>query len=183
MSSTPRYLIKVLLYQIEPLIWRRFSIPVDATFKGLHTAVQQAMGWEDKHWHEFRHGKGKRLLDVIGPDHEEVEKGDNFQEESKVTIKQFVGRRQFPLRFLYRYDFKEEWVHEIAIEKKIDVEAESDLPILLEGERACPPEDCGGAFGYLAALNGDLMWLEDSYDPAHFDPKEVKFGKRRRKKK
>ena len=71
---------------------------------------------------------------------------------------------------------------EVAIEKKIDVEAESDLPILLEGERAGPPEDCGGAFGYLAALNGDLMWLEDSYDPAHFDPKEVKFGKRRRKK-
>ena len=107
MSATPRFIIKVFLYQIEPEIWRRFSIAAEATFKQLHDAVQQAMGWEDRHWHEFRHGKGKRLLDVIGPDHEEVEKGDNFQEESKVTLKEFVGRRHFPIRFLYRYDFKD----------------------------------------------------------------------------
>ena len=60
------------------------------------------MGWEDKHWHEFRHGKGKRLLDVIGPDHEEVPKGENFQDERKVTLKDFVGRRHFPVRLLYR---------------------------------------------------------------------------------
>jgi hypothetical protein len=180
--STLRYLIKVHLYGIEPAIWRRFSIPATATFQDLHDAVQRAMGWEDKHWHEFRHGKGKRLLDVIGPDHEAVQKGENFQEESTVTIKEFVGRRQYPLRFLYRYDFKDEWVHEIAIEKKTE-EGEGDLPILLEGERACPPEDAGGTFGYLAAFNGDLMWLDDSYDPEHFDPKEHLFGTKRRKKK
>ena len=174
MSKTPRFLVKVFLYQIEPEIWRRFSIPATATFKQLHDAVQHSMGWEDRHWHEFRHGKGKRLLDVIGPDHEEVEKGDNFQEESTVTLKDFVGRRHFPIRLLYRYDFKDEWIHEIAIE--------GDLPILLEGERACPPEDCGGAFGYMAALNGDLMWLDDGYDPARFDPGKVKFTKRRRRK-
>ena len=87
MSTTPRFLLKVFLYQIEPEIWRRFSIPATATFKQLHEAVQQAMGWQDKHWHEFRHGKGKHLLDVIGPDHEEVEKGENFQEENKVTLR------------------------------------------------------------------------------------------------
>lgn len=177
-----RYLIRTFLYQIEPVIWRRFSIPAQATFKDLHDAIQQAMGWEDRHWHEFRHGKGKRLLDVIGPDHEEVEKGENFQEERKVTLKDFVGRRHFPIRFLYRYDFKDEWVHEIVIEKKTE-EGEGDLPILLEGERACPPEDCGGAFGYMQALNGDLMWLDDAYDPAHFDPGEVTFGKKRRRRK
>ena len=61
-----RYLVKVFLYQIEPEIWRRFSIPSEATFRQLHDAIQQSMGWEDKQWHEFRHGKGKRLLDVIG---------------------------------------------------------------------------------------------------------------------
>jgi hypothetical protein len=182
MSFPPRYIIKVFLYGIEPAIWRRFSIPATATFRDLHDAVQQAMGWEDKHWHEFRHGKGKRLLDVIGPDHPEVEKGENFQEESKITLKDFVGRRPFPIRFLYRYDFKDEWVHEIAIEKKTE-DGEGGLPILLEGERACPPEDAGGPFGYLAAFNGDLMWLDDDYDPEHFDPKEVTFGKKRRRRK
>ena len=182
MSSPLRYVVRVFLYQIDPEIWRRFSIPAEATFAEFHTALQQAMGWDDKHWHEFRHGKGKRLLDVIGPDHEEVEKGDNFQDERKLTLREFVGRRHFPIRFLYRYDFKDEWVHEIAIEKKTE-EGEGELPILLEGERACPPEDCGGAFGYMAALNGDLLWLDDAYDPAHFDPAEVTFGKRKRRRK
>lgn len=178
-----RYLVKVFLYQIEPDIWRRFSIPATATFDEFHSALQQAMGWEDKHWHEFRHGKGKRLLNVIGPDHEEVEKGENFQEESKITLKDFVGRRHFPIRMLYRYDFKEDWVHEVVLEGKSDEDEESDTPILLEGERACPPEDCGGPFGYMAALNGDLMWLDDAYDPAKFDPSKVKFKKRRSRKK
>ncbi len=182
MATAPRYIIKTFLYGIDPEIWRRFSMPPEATFKDLHAAIQQAMGWEDKHWHEFRHGKGKRLFDVIGPDHEEVEKGDNFQEERKVTLKNFVGRRQFPIRFLYRYDFKDEWVHEVAIEKKSEGD-EGTLPILLEGERACPPEDCGGSFGYLAAFNDDLEWLDDAYDPEHFDPKEVTFGQQRRRKK
>ena len=47
MSKTPRFLVKVFLYQIEPEIWRRFSIPATATFKQLHDAVQHSMGWED----------------------------------------------------------------------------------------------------------------------------------------
>jgi len=62
-----RVVVKVFLYGIQPQIWRRFSISTDATFIALSNAIQAAMGWEDKHPHEFRHGKGKRLVDVIGP--------------------------------------------------------------------------------------------------------------------
>lgn len=176
MSATSRFVIHVFLYGIEPLIWRRFSIPAAATFADLHAAIQKAMGWEDKHLHEFRHGKGKRLMDVIGPDHEDVPKGDAFQEESGVTVREFVGRRQVPIRLLYRYDFSDEWVHEIVIEAKSDEEA-GDRPVLLEGERACPPEDCGGAFIYMDTLRGELDWLDDRYDPEKFDPGKVKFAK------
>ncbi|NNC88201.1 MAG: plasmid pRiA4b ORF-3 family protein [Akkermansiaceae bacterium] len=176
MSAPSRYVIKVFLYGIEPVIWRRFSIPVGATFAGLHTAIQQGMGWKDEQLHEFRHGKGKRLMSVIGPDHEEVPKGDSFEDEEKFTLKEFVGRRRLPLRLLYRYDFHADWVHEIAIEETSDA-GKGDRPILLGGERACPPEDTGGPEGYMAALQGDLEWLDDDYDPAKFDPKKVTFGK------
>ena len=34
----------------------------------------------------------------------------------------------------------------------------------------------------MAALNGDLMWLDDDYDPEAFDPKAVQFVKRRKDK-
>ena len=67
-DPTDRYTIKVLLYNIEPVISRRFSIRATATFKDFHRALQDAMGWQDKHLHEFRHGKGKRLTSVIAAD-------------------------------------------------------------------------------------------------------------------
>ena len=174
MPAANRFVVKVFLYGIEPQIWRRFTIPGETTFAEFHRAIQRAMGWQDQHLHEFRHGKGKRLLDVIGPDHEDIPKGDNFQDENEVTLAAFVGRRHFPVRLLYRYDFDEEWVHEIVFEDRTD-EGKGSKPILLEGERACPPEDCGGAHGYMAALDGDLEWLDDEYDPKVFDPKKVKF--------
>ena len=144
-------------------------------------AIQQAMGWENRHLHEFRHGKGRRLMDVIGPDHPDPPRGDCFQDETKVTLKEFVGRRHFPVRLLYRYDFGDDWIHEIAIEGRTTGGGDG-LPILLEGERACPPEDCGGPPMYLACLKGDLEWLDDSYNPERFEPQKVRFRHPRRKR-
>jgi len=173
-DPTDRFTIKVLLYSIEPLIWRRFSIRTTATFRDFHRALQDAMGWDDKHLHEFRHGKGKRLKGVIAPDDPDVVKGDDFREESTVTLAGFIGRRTLPIRLLYRYDFAEDWVHELTIEEKSSGE-KSAKPILLEGKRACPPEDCGGPELFMDTLAGELEFLDDRYDPAKFDPKKTKF--------
>ena len=173
-DPTDRYTLKVLMYGIEPAIWRRFSIRATATFAELHRAIQDAMGWQDKHLHEFRHGKGKRLENVIADDDPDVVKGDNFQEESTVTLASMVGRRSVPLRLLYRYDFTEDWIHEITIEEKSTGE-KSKKPLLLEGERACPPEDCGGPELFMDTLAGELEFLDERYDPAKFKPKQVKF--------
>ncbi len=179
-ADTPHFVIKVFLYGIEPEIWRRFSIPATATFAEFHHAIQQAMGWENLHLHEFRHGKGKRLNDVIAPDDPDVMKGDNFQEESTVTLTAFVGRRHLPLRLLYRYDFSDDWIHEVILEKKL-APGTGPLPVLLDGERACPPEDCGGPILFVDALKGELEFLDDRYDPSRFNPKMVEFTRRRKK--
>ncbi|BCX47237.1 hypothetical protein HAHE_11450 [Haloferula helveola] len=168
--SSGSIVVKVFLYQITPVIWRRFSIPADSTFETLHDVIQAAMGWENKHPHEFRHGKGKRLVDVIGPVGLEDQTPGEFQDEKKVTIADYIGRRRLPLRLLYRYDFAEEWIHEVVFEKKED---EGGPATLLEGERACPPEDFGGAFQYMQALNGEIAWDHPGYDPEAFDPKKV----------
>ena len=173
-DPTDRFTVKVLLYAIEPVISRRFSIRATANFKDFHRALQDAMGWRDVHLHEFRHGKGKRLTKVIADDDPDVVKGDEFKEQTTVTLASFVGRRELPLRLLYRYDFNEDWIHEITIEEKSTGE-KSTKPIIIDGERACPPEDCGGPELFMDALRGELEFLDDRYDPAHFDPKKVKF--------
>lgn len=179
MSPAPRVVVKVFLYRITPEIWRQFSISASSTFGELHDAIQDAMGWENKHPHEFRHGKGKRLVDVIGPVGLQDQTPGEFQDELQVTIEEFIGRRRLPVRLLYRYDFAEDWIHEVVFEDRTTGEGG---PVLLGGARACPPEDFGGAFAYMQALHGEIGWYQRGYDPEVFDPKKVVFGAKKRKK-
>ncbi|MBT8036419.1 MAG: plasmid pRiA4b ORF-3 family protein [Verrucomicrobiae bacterium] len=164
------YIIKVFLYEVDPLIWRRFSILDTATFADLHQVIQKVMGWNDEQAHQFRHGKGKSLTSVIADTQEQVAPGDTFQDETEVTLASMVGRRRLPLRLLYRYDFFDDWTHELVIEKKDD---SADGLKVLGGERACPPEDCGGSFGYKECMEGFAEWMDDDYDPEAFDPENV----------
>jgi hypothetical protein len=132
------------------------------------------MGWEDKQAHEFRYGKGRNLTNVIAKASDDIVVEGKFTDENDVTIDQFLSRKKMPLRMLYRYDFLEDWVHELVFEKKVELEdGEKVVSELLEGERACPPEDCGGTWGYMSALEGDVDWMDDSYDPEIFDPTAV----------
>ncbi len=55
---------------------------------------------------------------------------------------------------------------------------------MIEGGRACPPEDFGGAFQYMQALAGEIEWAHPGYDPEAFDPASVDFeAKQTRKRK
>jgi hypothetical protein len=169
---TNRVEVKVFLYGIQPQIWRRLSISADVTFVAFSDAIQAAMGWDNKHPHEFRHGTSKRLIDVIGPIGLEDQTVGEFQDEAVLTLAAFLGRRRLPIRILYRYDFADEWIHEIVFEKRV---AGEGGPLMLGGARACPQEDCGGSFQYMQALHGDIEWWRPGYDPEAFDPAAVSF--------
>jgi len=145
-------------------------VPGSATFAELHEIIQKAMGWENKESHEFRYGTGTNLKNVIADPDEDLLVEGKFENERELTLDQFFSRKKLPLRMLYRYDFLEDWVHELVFEKKDSLEGgKKNVPELLEGERACPPEDCGGAWGYMSALEGDVDWMDDDYDPENFD--------------
>lgn len=180
-SGSERVVVKVFTYGIQPKIWRQFSISTSVTFLELSDAIQAAMGWENKHPHEFRHGKGKRLVDVIGPVGLQDQTLGEFQDELKLTVADYMGRKRLPLRMLYRYDFADEWIHEVVFDKREESESESG-PEMIDGGRACPPEDFGGAFQYMQAQAGEIEWAHPGYDPDHFDPKEVNFEARKTRK-
>lgn len=165
--------VKVFLYGIKPEIWRRFSISLTSTFTQLNEAIQAIMGWQNKHPHEFRHGKGKRLVDVIGPVGLKEQTPGEFVDEESITIADYLGRKKLPMRMLYRYDFADEWVHELVFEKR--VEGGDGSPVVIDGARACPPEDFGGHFAYMQALHGELEWMNPSYDPELFDINKIDF--------
>lgn len=169
-SDETQVVVKVFLYGIQPQIWRRFSLPKEASFLALSDAIQASMGWANKHPHEFRHGKGKRLVDVIGPVGLEDQVLGEFQDETQLTVAEYLGKRRLPIRMLYRYDFADEWIHEVVFEKRTTGEGG---PAIIDGARACPPEDFGGTFQYMQALHGEIEWMNPGYDPEAFEPKAV----------
>lgn len=179
-SGNERVEIKVFTYGIQPKITRQFSISTSVNFLQLSDAIQAAMGWENKHPHEFRHGKGKRLVDVIGPIGLQDQTLGEFQDELTLTLADYIGRKRLPLRMLYRYDFADEWIHEIVFEKR--TEGEPGGPLMISGQRACPPEDFGGAFQYMQALAGEIEWAHPGYNPEAFDISTVDFTKKTTRK-
>ncbi|MGJ8644791.1 MAG: plasmid pRiA4b ORF-3 family protein [Luteolibacter sp.] len=178
-SENERVIVKVFTYGIQPKITREFSISTSVSFLELSDAIQAAMGWENKHPHEFRHGKGKRLVDVIGPVGLQDQTLGEFQDELKITVADYMGRKRLPLRMLYRYDFADEWIHEVVFHKRTEGEGG---PEMISGERACPPEDFGGAFQYMMALAGEIEWAHPGYEPEVFDMAAVDFKKKATRK-
>ncbi|MBW2397275.1 MAG: plasmid pRiA4b ORF-3 family protein, partial [Deltaproteobacteria bacterium] len=82
--------------------------------------------------------------------------------------------------FIYNYDFGDDWYHECEIEKVVPFQRDAEYPRCLAGQRACPPEDCGGIYGYdsmLSALRSRshpdqkywLEWIGPNWDPEAFD--------------
>ena len=170
------YQFKVTLLDAEPPIWRRFQI-TDCTLDKLHEHIQTAMGWTNSHLHQFRiDGKfyGDPLL--MGPP-EDLPYVDSTRTLLSDILPEDGGRFSFE----YEYDFGDGWMHEVLFEGRPKSEPGVRYPLCLEGERACPPDDVGGVWGYAAFLEaiGDpehedhdemCAWIGRKFDPEAFRP-------------
>ncbi len=176
---------KITLLEIQPQIWRRIQVPADYTFWDLHVAIQNAMGWEDCHLHEFR------LFDPvteaplrIGIPDPDAEFGDIGQFPGWLTriAETFVDGND---GCLYHYDFGDNWNHIVKFERAVPRDKRYTYPRCVKGARRCPPEDCGGVRGYAGLIEGladkrhprhrELReWVRD-FNPEEFDSGNVRF--------
>lgn len=172
------FTLKIELLDIKPPIWRRIGVASDIKLDKLHQVIQAAMGWTDSHLHDFRIGD-VNYGQLTGDDFFEMDQAD----ESKERLDKLVAQGD---KFLYHYDFGDDWRHRIKVEK---VEPLVSEPLsdawLLAGKRACPPEDVGGPWGYAEFLEtiGDpespeaqemLEWIGEDFDPEAFDIEQAK---------
>jgi len=185
------YQFKITLRDIKPPIWRRIQVPETCTFWDLHVAIQDAMGWEDYHLHEFEIAAPSTDLKVnIGIPDEDFGREILPGWKQKIPDYFSMGNKLVD----YIYDFGDNWEHIIKLEKILPRDENVDYPKCIAGKRACPPEDCGGIWGYenfLEIINDPdneeyedmIEWAGGEFDPEHFDVKEVSFDdpdKRRR---
>ncbi|MGO9332931.1 MAG: plasmid pRiA4b ORF-3 family protein [Acidimicrobiales bacterium] len=176
MTGAPTTLqIKVTLDGSRPPIWRRLVVSGSATLDELHRVLQVAMGWEDYHLHCFRIG-GVRY----GPaDYEDFDM-DEVDEKTVTIAEAFADER----RGVYDYDFGDSWEHRLLVEKTDVPVAWKGVALCTGGKRACPPEDCGGVWGYYNLLEalGDpsheeheeyLEWVGEDFDSEDFSKDAV----------
>jgi hypothetical protein len=176
------YQIKITLDRIRPPIWRRVQVPGDITLAALHDVVQLAMGWFDGHLHEFEMA-GCRY----GPQMDDDFGADLTTDEMNVKLSDIIDREKARLK--YTYDFGDDWQHTLTVEKIMPAGTGNQYPICLTGKRACPPEDCGGPWGYGALLeaqkhpddprNRELLEWAEGFDPEAFDLDSINAGLRR----
>lgn len=209
MGKTQVTTLRITLGDSKPPIWRRVAVHSDITLGQLHELIQIAMGWTNSHLHQFML-KDKSLINrdpnVIARLSEEGRSDDIFaatrgirvfvakatpfgeptemegEDEDAVTLAEVCPSVKSKL--IYQYDFGDGWEHTIEVQKIEEPGRGVAYPMCLAGKLACPPEDCGGIYGYYhmldAAADPDheehdelIEWLGDDFDPEAFDIDEV----------
>jgi hypothetical protein len=182
------YQLKVTLRGVRPPVWRRIQVWGDTYLSELHVVLQTAMGWANYHLHEFT--IAKRNYGEILPD---LGRRDDRLDESKFRLDQLA--RRSGAKFTYTYDFGDNWIHAVVVESIAAPEAGAFYPRCTAGRGACPPEDCGGPYGFVGFLEAIadpshphhkavLEW-NGPFDPAAFSPDGANrafqkvFGRRR----
>ena len=163
--------LKISLLDSDPIVWRRFLVPANFTVFALHEVIQPVMGWQNSHLFNFEIS-GSRYGD---PDSEPDENEKNAKHFKLCDVLKKVKN------FQYVYDFGDDWQHEVVVEKVLKIEDNTNYPLCIGGENACPPEDCHGIHGYsefLKVLKNPTHedheetkgWIGGYFDPTAFDP-------------
>ena len=183
-NNSETRVLRVSLNDVEPEIWRVIEVAGLGRLGTLHGALVGAMGWEDSHLHSFRvdeqwYSPVHDQLETIGDDEEDITVSEALPE---------VGSS-----ILWLYDWGDSWEHTITVEDTGTMQPGVTYPILSDGARACPPEDCGGSWGYMDILamlddptyqpqvvdRDEIMdWLGPDFDPDLFYPKRAQWHMR-----
>ena len=170
------YQVKITLNGIKPLIWRRLLVEGDILLDEFSETIQSAMGWDGYHLYDF-------YIDGLSyqlPNEDDFDSGD--EDSSQTFLRDVVFKEK--QKFIYTYDFGDSWEHTVLIEKILPLDNNKVYPLCIQGKRNCPPDDCGGIWGYqnfLKAIKDKnhpeheelLEWAGGEFDPEEFDLDEI----------
>jgi len=166
--------INITLMDCKPAVWREVEVASSMTLARLHDVLQVLMGWDDYHLWAFE--AGRKRFELPDPDVKtQLAAADDPHQVTLGTL--FAGKGS---RLRYNYDFGDDWWLDIRVLALGKPEPKVRYPRCLAGERAGPPEDCGGPAGFeelLAAHKNPkrrgakvlLEWAGSDWNPEVFD--------------
>ncbi len=131
------YQLKITIKDSHPPIWRRVIVPEHITFYDLDNIIEALFGWTHSHLFEFDfYNRGATFAgNPMALEDEESDAWeciDDWMEEG--------------LTFLYTYDFGDDWIHTVKVEKIVDYDARYPKVLKYKGPNMI--EDCGGIWGF-----------------------------------
>ncbi len=158
--------------------------PFNAAESCLHKLVESPEFHKMMEQEDLSRGSASLDVDKLNKILKNAEKN---QTKSKFNVAAKIGEliKSEGQKFAYLYDFGDNWVHSIIVEKILDEKEAGGAPVCLAGERACPPEDCGSVEGYYELLKIQknkkhpryremiAEWLGEDFDFEVFDIKMV----------
>ena len=183
--------LHISLDEVKPKVWRRVVVPPSLTLGDLHHVIQGVMPWTDSHLHKFTVGEDLRrrrfgvsystasFIKVADEDDDDDEEDEEYSNSNKTRNEDSVTLGALATEghtsITYVYDMGDSWRHKIVFEGgDVDVggkDATSSIRCI-GGRMACPPDDCGGPYGYMDMVDA----MADASHPDHEDMVETAGG-------
>ena len=160
------YQLKIQLNGLRPPVWRRLIVPADLTFSQLMVILMEAMGWEGEHMMSIEIPSKDIMMEDDGGALDLF--GEPFGEKASEHYLDEFFQDDAVKSFRYIYDFGDDWQHKVTIEKYLE-DYDGNCPKVIKYKGDCPPEDCGGVWGFAELLEEaktdeeQREWLEESY--------------------
>lgn len=169
------FILRLAVVGATPTVWRRLAVRESMWLSRLHDSIQVIFDWFDYQTHAFN-------LDDLRFGNPLKRQELSIEDDRDVTLADLDLEHRD--RFSYGYHFGDGWQVEIKVEKVEAPQKGVHYPHCLAGERAGPPEDCGGleAFHDMLSCIKDphtdlgrewLEWLGPDYRPDQCDLEKI----------
>ena len=182
-KSKQEFHIRVKLNDAPVNIWRELVVPSNISLELLAFVILDAMGWKHEHLYQFI---GKNNTNYINS--KEMKETANsfmgfmsrvqYQNSEKTSLEMVLQPHGDRLKF--EYDYGDSWTHDLWVKGARDYAPDEEPVIkLLKAHGACPPEDCGGVWGYADLLELNKKKRKSAEDKERLDwydiPKDTWF--------
>lgn len=188
-TESKEYHIRIKLNDAPVNIWRELLVPSNISLELLAKMLLVAMDWEDRHLYQFtKNGVYFSNIKEMDDDMMPFGSRNDFLDKDSNTVALSHVLHEKGDRMKFEYDFGDSWMHDVWLKGIREYSpGESPCVKLLKGKGACPPEDCGGVWGYEDLLEifkkkrktseekERLEWycIDKYFDPEEFDLEEI----------